>query len=735
MHKLSIKQLVVSHWRSLLLGTASVALSACSGGSQPPKASSSVAQPVSSVASSSVPSTVPSSSAMASSSDPIMSSVSSVSSVDRVSSSVAPSSATTSSAAPSYAWTIEKIDCDFDDGFSGDAMVLFDGSGNFDGNFFNKTFTTAEYANLSRPGNSADYTLTSSLVKDGTCGWDIQQGTWLKKIVHDNGMNQHSNGWSRLGFANGRTIGDIESIVLELRINSNLSNIPSKQDLLDTLVPTITADQVDQLDNGKFNLAITLGNPDASGSEIRAEAYLEIDQDFYRDEWVRITIPKDTLYFWKDANWQKTPVDAATAYLTTPTRIALNPETKGSGLAPTHGYTVRDFYGYSKWGNNPPNPKPQEDFKEMNISIRTFEIRFDTATMASSSSAPVVASSSMASSSAPAPSGPTDQARMAAGEALYSSPNSCALCHGANGDGESAQVVKKAINNAPDTATAYNQMLEIIKNGGGGGMPACKPVGDCAEQLTDYVWGALNMNTLPAAGGASSSGSGDSGGSGNAAGDFSENFDAVSGTTLPAGLAFEDCDNGGSSFNITGGALEVTSGSNCGGWVNLKALENRASAYVKFDATLVSGTQGNKWFMLVGNGDYTALKQESMRLRIFNNDLLVWNVGNFGDTLSPEIFSPGADATTSAYSVGDSSCFELFYDNDASVMRMWKDGVALTGLEMTGTRGPFQDRWYNSFSDNFTPDVRHVHLGWGGSQGATMRYDNITVSKTRVGCN
>ncbi|HEY7772345.1 MAG TPA: c-type cytochrome [Marinagarivorans sp.] len=104
--------------------------------------------------------------------------------------------------------------------------------------------------------------------------------------------------------------------------------------------------------------------------------------------------------------------------------------------------------------------------------------------VASSSSEPV-ASSSVATSSS-APSGPTQQEideRVAAGASLYVN-NSCMTCHGS--DGSSVGISPRALTDFPGS---YDEMMVIIRDGvSGSAMPACAPVGDCAMQLTDYIW-------------------------------------------------------------------------------------------------------------------------------------------------------------------------------------------------------------------------------------------------------
>ncbi len=504
----SLQQAIARHWRTALMATASVGLSACGGSSQP----SSSTTPVSSVdASSSIVSSVssvaPSSSSVAQSSSSVVVSSSeapSSSSVAESSSSVV-SSSSMAPPATDLPYTITKIGCNDPDDYTGRAAILFDGSGAFNGQFFNKEFNSAAYANLARQGAN-DYSLQRNGVNDPSCdNRKVHEGTWLKKLVDTDG--QHSNGFSTQSVSG--KMGDIDSVVLELRINSDLTDVPTQADLLSQFESTIGADGVAKVDNGKINFAITLGDPDANNNSVRGEVFIELDQDVYADQWVRISIPKNGFYFWSGANWEKTAVSQSNADNANFGRLHLNPETLGNGSPETHGYVVRNAYGYNEWTTLA--DKPEEDFKEMNISIRTFEVRYEPTSVdgggtpssapMSSSSAP--ASSSVAMSSSSAPAGVSEQeraARVAAGKALYEA-STCSGCHGADGTGGPFGPIVVGITaggNSCDLCNNddYDGIKKIIEEGKGP-MPACTPAGDCAAQLADYVWNELNGKDLP----------------------------------------------------------------------------------------------------------------------------------------------------------------------------------------------------------------------------------------------
>ncbi|MDZ7924824.1 MAG: hypothetical protein U5M23_12390 [Marinagarivorans sp.] len=384
-----IKTAVTNPWRIVMMASATIALSACDAKPQPQVISvnSSVAVISSiAVAQSSVPVSLSSASVIASS-VPMMSSAMQSSSRAAVSSSSVASSSSSAALAQDRPYTIEKIGCNDPDDYSGDATVIFNGSGAFNGSFTNKNFNSSEYQNLSRAGSSSDYTLTQNAVNDASCSnRKVHTGTWLKKLA--NWSSQHSNSMKA---SVNRKIGDIDSIVLELRINSALTDVPTKAEIAALYGSKLNQKGLDRLDAGKVAFALTLNDPDGS-TGVRGEVFMEIDQGLYADQWIRITIPKNKLVFWTGENWIKTPVGLAAANTATVDNIYMNPETLGNDGPVNYGNVVRNILNVgadADWAAL----NITEDFKEMNISIRNFEIRYEP------TNGNVQASSSAASSS------------------------------------------------------------------------------------------------------------------------------------------------------------------------------------------------------------------------------------------------------------------------------------------------------------------------------------------------
>lgn len=225
---------------------------------------------------------------------------------------------------------------------------------------------------------------------------------------------------------------------------------------------------------------------------------------------------------------------------------------------------------------------------------------------------------------------------------------------------------------------------------------------------------------------------------------FCADFEGLSGGQLPAGLAFRNCAGNGSSYDITSaGALrgsvsvDVTSPGNfCEAWLDVQAVQNRPSAYVRFRVRQATAKSGLQWFMLLENGASANSNGQSMRMRIFDGNVLAWNMESAGDTVSPNFFDPAQRNSTVTMPIGTTACFEVFYDNNADLVRVWLNDTPVTGLEIDNNKATgFDQRWLDAFGGNFNVDVRLVRLGWHGTPGNTLKYDDIVVSTSRIGCN
>lgn len=225
---------------------------------------------------------------------------------------------------------------------------------------------------------------------------------------------------------------------------------------------------------------------------------------------------------------------------------------------------------------------------------------------------------------------------------------------------------------------------------------------------------------------------------------FCEDFEGLSGGVLPDGLEFRNCAGNGSSYNIvTGGAprgntsVEVTSpGNYCEAWIDVLAVQSLEQGYVRFWVNEQQAQNGNRWFMLVENGPEADNNGHSMRIRLFDDNIMAWNVESAGDTVAPNFFDPAQRDSTRPLPTGQDTCMELFFDEPNNHIRVWMNDELIPGLELDNDRSTgFDQRWVDAFNGAFDVDVNLVRLGWAGQSSATLTFDDIVVSDTRIGCN
>tara|TARA_B110000881_G_C18305850_1_gene379401 strand:- start:63 stop:485 length:423 start_codon:yes stop_codon:yes gene_type:complete len=123
----------------------------------------------------------------------------------------------------------------------------------------------------------------------------------------------------------------------------------------------LNADQLAELDDNKINFGITIfeaGFNDQSTASFNAHIFLELDQTQYFDQWVKVTIPANSLNFYTEQNWGATTIKAEDFADTTILGLRINPETQA-------GKVVRHSTNDTFDSNTPP-----EAFKEMNVAFK-----------------------------------------------------------------------------------------------------------------------------------------------------------------------------------------------------------------------------------------------------------------------------------------------------------------------------------------------------------------------------
>ena len=204
------------------------------------------------------------------------------------------------------------------------------------------------YAETKADASCADATVYQNVLVKKYANWDMQHVNGVEPKLTDQEL----------------FLKDINSIVLEFKVSSEGSLIPTNQQIETTFNQHLSAEQLQQLDASQINLGLTLfekGFDDQSTASFNANVFLSLDPELYFDRWVRVTIPANSLNYYTEQNWAPTSIDAADFADTQIYGLRINPETQ-------QGKVARHFIADSFEANS-----PNEIYKELNISIKSVE--------------------------------------------------------------------------------------------------------------------------------------------------------------------------------------------------------------------------------------------------------------------------------------------------------------------------------------------------------------------------
>ena len=166
---------------------------------------------------------------------------------------------------------------------------------------------------------------------------------------------QHANGFESHITTKNISFGQVESIVVDLKINSARTTIPTTKKLVDTYSSYTAESNITALDTSKVNIGFTLYD----GTNLKAADIIELDQGLYADKWIRVVIKLSDISFYSEANYVRTtkkPEDLSSAIIN---GLLIVGETKT-------GNVLRGNIG--NWSTNVP-----ETFKEMDINFKKIE--------------------------------------------------------------------------------------------------------------------------------------------------------------------------------------------------------------------------------------------------------------------------------------------------------------------------------------------------------------------------
>ena len=181
----------------------------------------------------------------------------------------------------------------------GRALTIFSTERNFSSGWshISNPEKAADFLELQQPPDRYDIT-SAQLREDPSCNGEKTYRAVLVKKFHT-WENTHANGLQT--DVEPIAVADIASLVIELKINSAGSLIPSRQQIANAF-PWMTPAQVRNLDKGAANIDLVLSSGNA-----RANKILTIDQSKYADKWLRITIPMERLNYYDEVNYVRTP--------------------------------------------------------------------------------------------------------------------------------------------------------------------------------------------------------------------------------------------------------------------------------------------------------------------------------------------------------------------------------------------------------------------------------------------
>ena len=232
---------------------------------------------------------------------------------------------------------------------------------NFSGWNHTTNGSATEWKNLKLAGSNYDFS-SSGKVNSGCNSVDTLDIVLVKKIADWD--HQHSNGFERNILPFALMFGDIENVVLDLKINSAKTSLPSLDSLKTTYASNVSSETIDGLESSKVNIGMVIYD----GKEepiLDAKRIIQLDQSTLADKWIRVTIPMKDLTFCSNSNYNCTPKTLADLSNKLIAGIQFVGETKT-------GLVLRNHIKEADW--NIANPPP-ETFKEMDVSFKKIEFQ------------------------------------------------------------------------------------------------------------------------------------------------------------------------------------------------------------------------------------------------------------------------------------------------------------------------------------------------------------------------
>lgn len=211
---------------------------------------------------------------------------------------------------------------------------------------------TAEWKNTKL--NPADYNNPTNGKANSDCNnVDTLNMVLVKKVADWD--HQHANGFESHLITKNISFGQVDSIIVDLKINSARTSIPTQKQLVDTYSSYTAESNITGVDGNKVNIGFTLYD----GTNLGAADIIELDQALYADKWIRVAIKLSSIKYYSETNYVRTtkkPEDFTNAIIK---GLLVVGETKT-------GNVLRG--NINNWSESVP-----ERFKEMDVSIKKIE--------------------------------------------------------------------------------------------------------------------------------------------------------------------------------------------------------------------------------------------------------------------------------------------------------------------------------------------------------------------------
>lgn len=211
---------------------------------------------------------------------------------------------------------------------------------------------TTEWKNIKL--NLADYNNPTNGKANSDCNnVDTLNMVLVKKVADWD--HQHANGFESHLITKNISFGQVDYIIVDLKINSARTSIPTQKQLVDTYSSYTAESNITGVDGNKVNIGFTLYD----GTNLGAADIIELDQALYADKWIRVAIKLNSIQYYSETNYVRTFKKQEDFTNTIIKGLLVVGETKT-------GNVLRG--NISNWSESVP-----ESFKEMDVSIKKIE--------------------------------------------------------------------------------------------------------------------------------------------------------------------------------------------------------------------------------------------------------------------------------------------------------------------------------------------------------------------------